>query len=125
MAINKNHEFEDLGGVKCAIAEKNASQERVDFLKRLLEYNGYTVIVVTSPPPKAAAKPAAVPPTGETTVTTPAAEVPPPPPPSTFTVGVTDVTSIPPMPFSAAAPHTRRTGSYARLLGAARSCCEG
>lgn len=95
MAINKNHEFEDLGGVKCAIAEKNASQERVDFLKRLLEYNGYTVIVVTSPPPKAAAKSAAVPPTGETTVTTPAAEVPPPPPPSTFTVGVTDVTFNP------------------------------
>jgi hypothetical protein len=96
MAINKNHEFEDLDGVKCAIAEKNAIQQRVDFLKRLLEYNGYTVIVVASPPPKTAAKPAAVPATSETTVTTPAAEVPPPPPPpSTFTVGVTDVTFNP------------------------------
>jgi len=35
MAINKNHEFEELDGVKCGIAEKNASAERVDFLKKL------------------------------------------------------------------------------------------
>jgi hypothetical protein len=76
MAINKNHEFEDLDGVKCAIVEKNASQQRVDFLKPLLEFNKYTVIVVASPPPKAAAA---------------AVEAAPPPPPS-FTIGVTDVT---------------------------------
>ena len=37
MAINKNHEFEELDGVKCAIVEKNASKERVAFLKDLLE----------------------------------------------------------------------------------------
>ena len=61
MAINKNHEFEELGGVKCAIVEKNASQERVDFLKSLLEYNGFTVIVVASPPAKVAAAPPAAP----------------------------------------------------------------
>ena len=54
MAINKNHEFEDLGGVKCAIVEKNASKERVAFLKDLLEFNDFEVIVVPSPPPKAA-----------------------------------------------------------------------
>jgi hypothetical protein len=90
MAINKNHEFEDLDGVKCAIVEKNVSPERVDFLKKLLEYNGYTVVVVKSPPPKVVAKPAAP---------APAAEgMPPPPPapepiqqPETFTIGVTDV----------------------------------
>jgi hypothetical protein len=29
MAINKNHEFEDLEGIKCAIVEKNASAGRV------------------------------------------------------------------------------------------------
>lgn len=57
MAINKNHEFEDLEGIKCAIVEKNASQQRVDFLKTLLEYNGYKIIVVESPPPKATAAP--------------------------------------------------------------------
>jgi hypothetical protein len=33
MAINQNHLFEDLDGVKCAIVEKNASKERVAFLK--------------------------------------------------------------------------------------------
>ena len=53
MAINKNHEFEDLDGVKCAIVEKNASKERVAFLKDLLEHNNFKVIVVPSPPPKA------------------------------------------------------------------------
>ena len=51
MAINKNHEFEELDGVKCAIVEKNATAERVAFLKQLLEFNKYTVVVVPSPPP--------------------------------------------------------------------------
>jgi hypothetical protein len=84
MAINKNHEFEELNGVKCAIVEKNVSAERVEFLKQLLEFNRYTVIVVPSPAPKAAA--AAAPKEGETT------PLPSAPAPSTFTVGVTDVT---------------------------------
>jgi hypothetical protein len=89
MAINKNHEFEDLEGVKCAIVEKNVSPERVEFLKKLLEYNGYTVIVVKSPPPKVAAKPAAAAPAAEGAPPPPAPE--PIPQPETFTVGVTDV----------------------------------
>ncbi|WP_121357530.1 hypothetical protein [Flavisolibacter nicotianae] len=89
MAINKNHEFEELNGVKCAIVEKNASQERVDFLKDLLESNQYTVVVVPSAPPKAATAPAA--PAAETIETAPA----PPPAPTTFTIGVTDVTFNP------------------------------
>jgi hypothetical protein len=55
MAINKNHEFEDLAGVKCAIVEKNVTPERVAFLQPLLELNGYTVMVVPAAPPKAAA----------------------------------------------------------------------
>ncbi len=85
MAINKNHEFEELDGIKCAIVEKNVLESRVTFLKNLLEFNRYTVIVTASPPPKAAA-PAA--PVAETTVETiPAA----PPTSETFTVGVTDV----------------------------------
>jgi hypothetical protein len=88
MAINKNHEFEELDGVKCAIVEKNASQQRVDFLKPLLEFNKYTVLVVASPPPKAAAPAAASTTTTDTPVETAAA----PPPPATFTIGVTDVT---------------------------------
>lgn len=86
MALNKNHEFEELDGVKCGIVEKNVKSERVAFLKELLELNGYTVIAVPSPAPKAA--PAPKPAEGEAAVETPA----PPPPPTTFTVGVTDYT---------------------------------
>ena len=95
MAINKNHEFEDLNGVKCAVVEKNASQQRVDFLKSLLELNGFTVVVVPSPPPKAA--PSAKPAEGEVAVAEPSTPNPVRPghpggpTPLTFTVGVTDV----------------------------------
>lgn len=88
MAINKNHEFEELDGVKCAIVEKNVSPERVDFLKKLLEYNKFKVVVISSPPPKAAAAiiiegDAAQP------VESPSSPV------ETFTVGVTDYTFNP------------------------------
>lgn len=78
MAINKNHEFEDLDGVKCCIVEKAVSSERATFLKDLLEWNGYTVVVsgiVPKAPPVAE---------GEAPAPTPA--------PTQFTVGVTDMT---------------------------------
>ncbi|MEY3119499.1 MAG: hypothetical protein RIT30_1432 [Bacteroidota bacterium] len=95
MAINKNHEFEDLDSIKCAIVEKNASAERVAFLKQLLESNKYQVVVVGSPAPKAAAAaaaPVAAPAEGDATPA-PAPPVPEAPPaPTTFTVGVTDLT---------------------------------
>jgi hypothetical protein len=92
MAINKNHEFEDLGTSKCAIVEKNASPERVQFLKTLLEFNKYEVVVVESPAPKAApAAPVAAPVEGEApAATAPAAPIEPPAP-TTFTIGVTDL----------------------------------
>lgn len=86
MALNKNHEFEELNGVKCGIVEKNVNPQRVEFLKKLLEFNRYTVVAVPSPAPKVAAPPP--PKEGETAVTTP----PAPPVPETFTVGVTDYT---------------------------------
>ena len=89
MAINKNHEFEELDGIKCGIVEKNVNAERVAFLKDLLECNGYTVVSVPSPPPKSAPAPALKP--GEEAVPSP----PPPPAPETFTVGVTDTTFNP------------------------------
>lgn len=50
MAINKNHEFEELNGMKCAIVERNVFTERAEFLKKLLEYNRYTVIIIPSLP---------------------------------------------------------------------------
>ena len=91
MAINKNHEFEDLGGVKCAIVEKNASKERVAFLKELLETNNFEVVVVPSPPPKAAPAPKPV----ATTEETAQPQTPNPEPqtiaPETFTIGVTNL----------------------------------
>jgi hypothetical protein len=93
MAINKNHEFEELDGVKCAIVEKDVKPERVNFLKNLLSYNGFTVVAVPTPAPKVAAKPAPAPVAvaeGET-----APPPPPPPAPETFTIGVTDVTFNP------------------------------
>lgn len=52
MAINKNHLFEELDGIKCSIVETLVPKHRVEFLKTLLEFNGYTVIVIPSPPPK-------------------------------------------------------------------------
>jgi hypothetical protein len=88
MAINKNHEFEELDGVKCGIVEKNVSAERVRFLKKILEYNQFTVIAVPSPPPKTAAAPV---------IKTEEGEAAPIPVPvlavsETFTLGVTDYT---------------------------------
>ncbi len=86
MALNKNHEYEELDGVKCGIVEKNVKPERVAFLKALLEYNGYTVVSVPTPAPKVAPVPA--PKEGEVAVPPP----PPTPAPETFTVGVSDYT---------------------------------
>ncbi|HEX5002442.1 MAG TPA: hypothetical protein VFW78_08085 [Bacteroidia bacterium] len=77
MAINKNHLFEDLEGVKCAIVESGVSETRKDFLKSLLETNGYKV-VVSAEIPKTAAPPADT-------------ETPQTPAPSTYKIGVTDV----------------------------------
>ena len=99
MAINKNHEFEDLDGVKCSIVERNVLKPRVEFLKSLLEYNGYKVVVVPSPPAKVVSPPkpvvAAVSPATDNSEVAPVQSQPvlpeTPPPPETFTVGVTDV----------------------------------
>jgi len=95
MAINKNHEFEELNGVKCAVVEKNASAERVAFLKQLLEFNKYTVVVVASPPPKPAPAATPKPPGAAEATPQPTVEVQVPPLPETFTIGVTDVTFNP------------------------------
>lgn len=78
MAINKNHEFEDLEGIKCAIVEKNTSTARLQFLKDLLSHNGYQVVIAETAAPKAA-------PEAEVVVTAP----------TTYTVGVTDLTFNP------------------------------
>ncbi len=80
------HALEDINGVRCAVVEKNVTPERTEFLKKLLEFNGYTVMVAPSPPPKVVAKPAV--PAAEGTPAAPEPTLPPQP--ETFTVGVTD-----------------------------------
>lgn len=84
MAINKNHEFEELDGVKCGVVERNVSADRVAFLRAILERNGYEVKVIPTPVKAAPAKPVAE------------GEAPPepeePPAPTSFTIGVTDYT---------------------------------
>lgn len=92
MAINKNHDFEELGGVKCAIVERNASKERVAFLKDLLEHNRFEVVVVPSPPPKAAAPTKPAPPAeGDPQPPQTSTIEPQPMIPETFTIGVTNL----------------------------------
>ena len=61
MAINKNHLFDDLNGIKCAIVETEVPTDRVNFLKSLLEFNKFTVVVIPSPPPKGTPAPAVTP----------------------------------------------------------------
>lgn len=75
MAINKNHEFEELNGVKCSIVERNIDESRMIFLKDLLSFNHHTVVVVTVV--------AAAPAEGDE------------PKPDTYTLGVTDLTFNP------------------------------
>ena len=92
MAINQNHTFEELDGVKCGIVEKNVKPARVIFLQQLLAFNGFTVVVVPTPPPKAAAAPPPPKPVEGAEAQPSPPPPPPPPPPETFTVGVTDIT---------------------------------
>lgn len=82
MAINQNHLFDDLEGIKCAIAEKNCTASRAAFLKELLTHNGYTVVIAQSAPAKGAA------PAGADGAEISAA-------PATYTLGVTDLSFNP------------------------------
>lgn len=86
MALNPNHTFEELDGVKCSIVEKDCNANRSEFLKKLLEYNGYNVILQKKAP-KPVPKPAV---TTEQTATAPEVVAP-----DSFTIGVTDVTFNP------------------------------
>ncbi len=99
--LNKEgHVVEELNGTRCSIVEKNVSPGRTEFLKKLLEYNGYTVIVAQTPAPpaKPAPKPPApvIGPDGQPVAVSPPPPPPPPPPaPNTFTVGVTNISFHP------------------------------
>jgi len=88
----EGHSVEEINGVRCAIVEKNVFPDRVEFLKKLLEHNGYTVMAAPTPPPpvKPASKLVAHPVGTEGQVPPPPPPLPPPAP-STFTIGVTNI----------------------------------
>lgn len=77
MAINKNHPFEDIDGVRCSVVETGLTESRKDFLKSLLELNGFQTVVVAE-----ASKPAA--PVAE------GGDTPTEAPPATYKLAVTD-----------------------------------
>ena len=90
MGLNKNHEVEEINGKRCAVVEKGISQERVEFLKNLLEFNQYNVEVAASAPPKE--KVVVVPAlTEEVNIETTAAPIIEPVVPATYNIGVTDL----------------------------------
>lgn len=96
MGLNQNHIVEELGGVRCAIVEKNIKLDRVNFLTSLLSGNGFTVVCVVAEAPKAKAKVVA-PPTDEASSQEAASNVvaepitEPNPADLMYTLGVTDV----------------------------------
>jgi hypothetical protein len=46
MALNKGkHLVEEIDGARCSVVEKGIPADRTEFLKKLLELNGYTVKV--------------------------------------------------------------------------------
>ncbi len=45
MPLKAKHIVEEINGVRCTVVEKAATQQRVDFLKTLLEFNQYEVLV--------------------------------------------------------------------------------
>jgi hypothetical protein len=48
MALNKGkHLVEEIDGTRCSVVEKAVSPERTEFLKKLLERNGYTVKIAS------------------------------------------------------------------------------
>lgn len=53
MALNKGkHLVEEIDGERCSVVEKGVSAERIEFLKKLLELNNYTVKVVANGEPE-------------------------------------------------------------------------
>ena len=50
MALNKGkHLIEEIDGVRCSVVEKGVAAGRTEFLKKLLELNGYTVKIAAIP----------------------------------------------------------------------------
>jgi hypothetical protein len=52
MTLLGKHTFGEIDGTRVTFVEKATSQERVDFLKVLLEINGYKTLIQENPPKK-------------------------------------------------------------------------
>ena len=49
MTLKAKHIVEEINGTRCTIIEKGATAGRVDFLKKLLEFNKFIVMVTEEP----------------------------------------------------------------------------
>ena len=83
MTLKAKHIVEEINGTRCTVVEKGATASRIDFLKKLLEFNQYEVIVAAEAPVVAV-----VPVVDEAPVATQASVEAAP---SLFTIGVTDL----------------------------------
>jgi hypothetical protein len=45
MVLKAKHIVEEINGTRCTIVEKGASASRIEFLKKLLEFNKFEVVV--------------------------------------------------------------------------------
>ena len=50
MTLKAKHIVEEIKGIRCTIVEKGATADRIDFLKKLLEFNKFEVITVDEAP---------------------------------------------------------------------------
>ncbi len=83
--INKGKHIEkEIEGIRIRVVENEASRERMEFLKKLLEHNGYEVLTEENPPKPVPAPPVAE---GEEPIVAPEPEMLPP----TWVVGVSDI----------------------------------
>ncbi len=49
MTLKAKHIVEEIKGIRCTIIEKGANADRVEFLKKLLEFNKYEVLIADEP----------------------------------------------------------------------------
>jgi uncharacterized UPF0146 family protein len=48
--FNYKHIVEEINGIRCSVVESGIGRQRMEFLKKLLEHNGYKVLVEEIPP---------------------------------------------------------------------------
>jgi len=46
------HQFGDIDGTRVTFVEKGVTEERMNFLKKILEHNGFEVLIKEKPPRK-------------------------------------------------------------------------